>query len=48
MEMKLVYKMPEAELLFVQFECNILSGESSSTGESYDSQTGEENMDDWS
>lgn len=46
--MKFVYKAPEAELLFVQFEGNILSGENKPTGESYDNPTGEENMDDWS
>ena len=41
---KQLYAAPEAELLVVRFEENIMSP----TGESFSSQTGDDNDDDWS
>ena len=41
---KLLYSVPETELFVVRFEENIMSP----TGESFSSQTGDDNDDDWS
>lgn len=49
MEMKLSYEAPEAEMILAEFEMNILSGgdEDRPSGESYETQTGDGNMDGW-
>jgi len=45
MNNKLSYEAPEVELFFVKIEGNILVG--SPTGESFGSQTGNDNSEDW-
>lgn len=45
MNNKLSYEAPETELFFVKIEGNILVG--SPTGESFGSQTGNDNSEDW-
>ena len=46
MKKKQFYQTPEAERFIVEFEAGILST-ATPTGESFDEQTGDEDMDDW-
>ena len=46
MKKKQFYQTPEAERFIVEFEACILST-ATPTGESFDEQTGDEDMDDW-